>query len=115
MYRFTATVPRLFDEDAARSGDLGARLCLTRSLLFQAALTTLLLVVTLKLWRTDIRVPMYYWGDTLPQLAIAKSIADGGWIWFIDRLGAPFGFAMAAYPQNLTTTSIVLKGLSLFS
>ena len=115
MYRFAATAPRLFDEDAARSGDLRARLHLTRSLLFQAALTVLLLVVTLKLWRTDIRVPMYYWGDTLPQLAIAKSIADGGWIWFIDRLGAPFGFAMAAYPQNLTTTSIVLKSLSLFS
>jgi hypothetical protein len=31
----------------------------TGSLLFQAVLTILLLVVTLKLWRTDVRVPMY--------------------------------------------------------
>ena len=115
MYRFAATPPGPFAEKTVRSEHLRERLHLARSLLFQAALTVLLLIVTLRLWRTDIRVPMYYWGDTLPQLAIAKSIADGGWIWFIDRLGAPFGFVMAAYPQNLTTTSIVLKGLSFLS
>ena len=84
-------------------------------LLSQALLVLAILVVTLRLWRADLAVPFNYWGDTLEQLAVAKNIADGGWIWFIDRLGAPFGLAVVAFPQNLTTTSVVLKLLSLFS
>ena len=49
------------------------------------------------------------------QLAVAKNIVEGGWIWFVDRLGVPFGLAMVAFPQNLTTTSAFLKVLSIFS
>lgn len=85
------------------------------ALSLQAALTLLLLAVLLRVWRTDLRVPFSYWGDTLVQLAVAKNIVEGGWIWFVDRLGAPFGLAMVAFPQNLTTTSVFLKVLSIFS
>lgn len=84
-------------------------------LILQSGLTLAALVVLLELWHTDLRVPFGYWGDTLLQLAVTKSIADGGWIWFIDHLGAPFGMPMAAFPQNLTTTSVVLKVLSIFT
>jgi phosphoglycerol transferase len=118
VLRSAEILPRSPPVEVPRDGDgtnaLRARR-MTEALLLQAALTVLFLIVVLKLWRTDLRVPMYYWGDTVAQLAVAKSIADGGWIWFLDRLGAPFGFPLVAYPQNLTTTSIVLKALTVLS
>jgi phosphoglycerol transferase len=96
------------------SPDVRTRVTAT-GLVVQGMLTLLALILLLRLWRADLAVPFSYWGDTLLQLAIAKNIADGGWIWFVDRLGAPFGLAVSAFPQNLTTTSIALKLISFFS
>ena len=85
------------------------------ALLIQAGITLVCLVLTLQLWRADLRVPINYWGDTLIQLSAIKSIADGGWVWFIERLGAPFGLPLVAFPQNLTTSSLVIKALTVVS
>ena len=81
----------------------------------QALITLVSTVLLLQLWKTDLRVPINYWGDTIYELALVKSIADGGWIWFIERLGAPFGLEIASFPQNLTTSSVVMKAISLFT
>ncbi len=88
---------------------------MARALILQAGLTLFFLVFLLRLWRMDLNVPFNYWGDTLFQLVVAKNIADGGWIWWIGGLGAPFGLAIVAFPQNLTTTSIIIAALSVFS
>jgi hypothetical protein len=81
----------------------------------QAIITLASTILLLQLWKTDLRVPINYWGDTIYELALVKSIADGGWIWFIERLGAPFGLELSAFPQNLTTSSVAMKIISLFT
>src|SRR5512140_3719238 len=78
-------------------------------------ITLLSTAVLLRLWRTDLRVPFYYGGDTLIELALAKSIADGGWIWSIERLSAPFNLEIVAFPQNLTVSSAVMKVIAFFT
>ncbi|WP_156392810.1 hypothetical protein [Rhizobium sp. Root1220] len=60
-------------------------------------------------------IPFNYEGDTIFELALAKSIASGGWIWWVSDLGAPFGFDAAAFPQNITASSAVMKILSIFT
>lgn len=84
-------------------------------LFIQACLTLLCTALLLRLWSADLFVPFNYWGDTIFELALAKSIADGGWIWFIERLGAPFGLEIVAFPQNLTFSSFIMKVIALFT
>lgn len=69
----------------------------------------------LKLWRLDLRVPFNYWGDSIFELILVKSIIDGGWIWHVQRLGAPFGLDIAAFPQNLFFSSLIMKGIATFT
>ncbi|MBW9118300.1 hypothetical protein JNB88_32355 [Rhizobium cauense] len=83
--------------------------------LVQLVLTSLCLAIILKVWRLDIGIPFNYEGDTIFELALAKSIASGGWIWWVSDLGAPFGFDAAAFPQNITASSAVMKFISLFT
>jgi phosphoglycerol transferase len=90
-------------------------LALCTDLLLQVVLTTACVVAVLRLWKADLNTPFNYWGDTLYQLALVKSIADGGWIWFVERLGAPFGLEAAAFPQNMTFSSAVMKGIAFFT
>ena len=84
-------------------------------LLVQALLTGLSAAVILRLWRANLIVPFNYWGDTVFELTLVKSIADGGWIWAIERLGAPFGLTIVAFPQNLTLSSIAMKAIAVFT
>jgi phosphoglycerol transferase len=84
-------------------------------LAIQACLTLLCTALLLRIWRTDLRVPFNYWGDTIFELTLVKSIAQNGWIWFIERLGAPFGLDIVAFPQNLTTSSTMMKLISIFT
>src|SRR5262245_27166780 len=81
----------------------------------QTFVTTLCLVFILRLWKVDLRVPFNYWGDTLYFLSLTKSIADGGWIWMIPRLGAPFGLEIVAFPINITFSSLIMKLISFFT
>lgn len=84
-------------------------------LLAQACLTVVSTAVILRLWKANLRIPFEYLGDTVFELALAKSIADGGWTWFIERLGAPFGLEIVAFPQNITFSSLVMKGIAIFT
>jgi hypothetical protein len=81
----------------------------------QGLLTLVCTALMLRLWKTDLRVPFNYQADTLFELALTKSIADGGWIWFIGRLGAPFGLDIVAFPQNLTASSLIMKVIAIFT
>lgn len=81
----------------------------------QAILTLVCTALLLRIWRTDLRVPFNYWGDTVFELALVKSIAGHGWIWFIERLGAPFGLDIVAFPQNLTASSAIMKFIAIFT
>lgn len=85
------------------------------TLLAQALLTILSTALILRLWRANLIVPFNYEADTIFELTLAKSIADGGWIWFIERLGAPFGLEIVAFPQNLTFSSLLMKVIALFT
>lgn len=73
------------------------------------------LVMMLRLWQAELWVPFNYRGDTIYELALVKSIANGGWIWHIPHLGAPFGLEIAAFPQNLTVSSLMMKVIALFT
>ncbi|MDM0033302.1 hypothetical protein QTI33_14300 [Variovorax sp. J22P271] len=81
----------------------------------QFVLTVVCMTASLRLWNTDLRVPFNYWGDTIFELILTKSIADGDWIWFIHRLGAPFGLDIAAFPQNLFFSSLIMKIIAIFT
>ncbi len=84
-------------------------------LVAQFVLAMVVVTAVLRLWQLDLRVPFNYWGDSIFELMLAKSIADGGWIWSIQRLGAPFGLAIAAFPQNLVFSSLVMKAIAIFT
>lgn len=83
--------------------------------LIQAALTSLCLAILLRIWRFDLGIPFNYQGDAIFELALAKSIASGEWIWWISDLGAPFGLDAASFPQNITASSAVMKILAIFT
>lgn len=85
------------------------------SYLLQGALTSLSLALLLRLWRLDLSVPLNYQGDAIFELALAKSIASDGWIWWISDLGAPFGFDAAAFPQNITASSAMMWLIARFT
>jgi hypothetical protein len=90
---------------------IGRRLEIT----LQALVTLFSIVFVLKLWRVDLKVPINYWGDTIQQLALVKSLTDGSWFWFVSRLGAPFGLDFVAFPQNFNFSSLWIKALSLMT
>lgn len=85
------------------------------ALALQFLLTLGCLTWLLQLWQLDLRVPFNYWGDSIFELMLAKSIADGGWIWSIQRLGAPFELDIGAFPQNLAFSSLIMKFISIFT
>lgn len=91
------------------------KLSLLSALALQLALTVLSLISLMRLWDTSLLVPFNYFGDTVYYLVLVKSIASGGWIWFNENLSAPFGLDLAAFPQNLTFSSFVVKLISLFT
>jgi phosphoglycerol transferase len=65
------------------------------------ALTSLLLIPLMRLWRADLRVPFYYDGDALLYLMYNKSVLKHGW--FLDNpdLGAPAGQELYDFPNLL--------------
>src|SRR5207237_7767539 len=61
------------------------------------------LVVTLCLWRADIRIPFLYWHDTLVYDGLIKGMIDNGWFLENRFLGAPGTLRMHDFPigENL--------------
>ncbi len=89
-----------------------AALCLTAMLT-----TSALLVLVLKLWNADLRVPMEYKGDALLNQSIVKSILDYGWYGTNPRVGAPFGQELYDFPvaNGNNLHALLIAGLGLFS
>lgn len=81
------------------------------------ALVSLIAVfVSMKLWRSDPRVPFTDEGDAASVLQFVQNIIDTGWFLSNDRLGAPFGQDLRAFPSGGDAINIIgLKLVSLFA
>ena len=79
------------------------------------ALTGLLTALALELWKTDLRVPLTYRGDSLPVSAHFKTVFEEGWYEYQPRLGAPFGQTYNDFPTADNFHLIVAKVLRIFT
>ncbi len=83
--------------------------------LLAGALTAVLLFLTLRLDRADLRVPLNYGTDANIFLTRAKAISEGNWLWWNPRLGAPSGADWRDFPMNITLDSAAMWVLSRFT
>lgn len=74
-----------------------------------------LLVLLLRLWQADLRVPFVYGGDAALFVSMAKALLQGEWIWSNSHLAAPFGFELWDLPIFITLDAAGMKGLTLFT
>ena len=79
------------------------------------ALCLLVLFLYLKLWRADLRVPLFYSGDTVFYTAVVKGMIDNGWYWQNHFVGAPGGLLMYDFPWIDTTVGVFLWLISRFT
>jgi len=80
-----------------------------------ALLSVVVLSLTLRLDRVDLRFPLNYLADANIFLLRAKAIAEGHWIWWNPRIGMPFGADFHDFPMNITLDSSLLWLLSRFT
>ena len=80
-----------------------------------ALLSVLVLSITLRLDKVDLRFPLNYLADANIFLMRAKSIVEGNWIWSNPRLGMPFGADWRDFPMNITLDSALMWLLSRFT
>jgi phosphoglycerol transferase len=80
-----------------------------------ALLSVLVLSMTLRLDKVDLRFPLNYLADANIFLMRAKSIVEGNWIWWNPRIGAPFGADLRDFPMNITLDSALMWVLSRFT
>src|ERR1041385_3209403 len=79
------------------------------------ALCLLALCLYLQLWRADLRVPLFYSGDTVFYTAVVKGMIDNGWYWQNHFVGAPGGLLMYDFPWIDTTVAVGLWLISRFT
>ncbi len=98
------------------------RLSFTRSpaleALVPAAVSVLVAAWVLRLWRTELTVPLRYApvDDTKFYLMLVKGIIEHGTYLSNPTLGAPFGQHLIDYPQGADNLNLlVIRGLALFS
>jgi phosphoglycerol transferase len=80
-----------------------------------ALLSVVVLSITLRLDRVDLRFPLNYLADANIFLMRAKSIVEGNWVWSNPRLGMPFGADWRDFPMNITLDSALMWLLSRFT
>ncbi|MGG3284301.1 hypothetical protein [Paenibacillus solani] len=79
-------------------------------------LVSVVLIVSLELWRADLGIPFNFVGDSLSTNAIVKTVVDYGWYIENPSLGAPYELNMNDYPlggDNLNF--VIIKIISFFS
>jgi phosphoglycerol transferase len=76
---------------------------------FAVGICLLILVLVLRLWRADLRVPFCYGGDSLVTLTWAKGIAENGWYLDNPSVGAPFGLEMHDFPMPDNLLFLLVK------
>ncbi|HEX3248248.1 MAG TPA: hypothetical protein VHS05_02385 [Pyrinomonadaceae bacterium] len=83
--------------------------------IFAVALCLLILFLFLKLWRTDLRIPLFYSGDTIFYQTVVKGMIDNGWYWQNRFVGAPGGLLMYDFPWIDSTVAVFLWLISFFT
>src|SRR5215213_847167 len=83
--------------------------------LIAVALCLLILTLFLKLWRADLRVPLFYSGDTVFYTMTVKGMIENGWFWQNHFVGAPGGLLMYDFPWVDTTVAVLLWLISIFT
>ncbi len=68
-----------------------------------------------QLWDYPLGIPFNYTGDALVNGMVFKEIADCGWFFTEDRLGAPFAQHHQDWPQPNVSTHVAVKLLSMFT
>jgi len=77
-----------------------------------ALAVALALVLTLRLWETDLSVPFDIAGDSLFWMVVVKAIWEDGLWGHVHRLGMPFGSDFADYPMGMPLDFSVLRVLA---
>jgi len=73
------------------------------------SLSSLLLIVIMRLWRADLFVSFGYEGDGLFNSAIIKGVIDNGWYLRNPMLGAPLGADLYGYPMSDLLNFLIIK------
>lgn len=80
-----------------------------------AALSVLILCVFLQIWRADLRVPFYYYGDAYLFGMATKGAIENGWYWQNPSLGAPGTQQVYDYPTFDSAVVVFMVVLSTFT
>ena len=80
-----------------------------------AVLSVLIVFFLLKLWQADLRVPLYYGGDTIFYSMSVKGMIDNGWFWRNAFIGAPGSLEMYDFPYVDNAVGVVLWVISIFT
>ena len=80
-----------------------------------AVISTLLAVLSLELWRADLRVPLVYWGDALAIGSHFKTVMETGWYESNALLGAPAGQVYHDFPTADNLNFVAAKVLGWFT
>jgi phosphoglycerol transferase len=75
-----------------------ARLLSAAAYLGAAALTVLITIIVLELWRTDLRAPFEYGSDTLSYQMVVKAVMERLWYFTNPLLGMPTGLESHEFP-----------------
>jgi hypothetical protein len=62
-----------------------------------ASLTVFFLVIILRLWQADFRIPFLYAGDGMISALTIKGLIENGWVSYNSLLGAPFGSSLSDF------------------
>lgn len=77
------------------------------------ALTLGFLIITLQLWKADLRVPFLYWQDALLVDSWVKGVLDNGWYLHNPYLGAPAAQDFHDFPMSENLHFLLIKLLGL--
>src|ERR1043166_1037796 len=94
---------------------MNARLKPASEYVVAVALCLLVVFLSLQLWSADLRVPLFYSGDTVFYTAVVKGMIDNGWSWPDYLVGGPGGLLMCGFPWIDTAVAVGLWLISRFT
>jgi phosphoglycerol transferase len=80
-----------------------------------AALSLLILIWVMRLWKADLAVPFRYGGDAVAVNALIKGLVDNGWYLHNRFLSLPTGLDFHDFPMAETTHFLLIKLISLWT
>src|SRR5262245_17966986 len=83
--------------------------------LLQGVLVAALVVWAVGFHDRSFSTPLKWGGDALHHLMVARMVLMGGWWWRSERMAAPFGLDMAAFPVGGNVDYALIKALGCFS